>query len=152
MITLKLHRFGGGRVACAAVSLDRRPAAVSRRARHEDSRAGYALTDALVAMLILAVTLITSLGALGQARRAAAVAWEVRRADTLIAHLIEAAPHRYAASAGTSDGFAWLVETTATGADRPVAVCRRAVSLENGRSGRLYRAATLEACPVEPAA
>jgi len=40
------------------------------------------------------------------------------------------------------------VETTTTGADRPVAVCRRAVSLENRLSRRTYQAATLEACPL----
>jgi hypothetical protein len=118
----------------------------------ETACAGYALTDAMVAMLILAMTLVMSLRALGQARDVADVAWEVRRADSLIAHLIEAAPHRYATSAGASDGFGWTVETTTTGAERPVEVCHRTVALENRRSGRTYRAATLEACPIEPPA
>jgi hypothetical protein len=116
----------------------------------DDADAGYALTDALVAMLILATSLVLSLAALGQARDAADVAWEVRRADALLAHLIETAPHRYAASSGETDGFSWTVETTATGAERPIEVCRRAVALENERSGRLYRGATQETCPVEP--
>jgi len=122
------------------------------RVRRSTTDAGYALTDALVAMLILSLTLVMSLRALGPAGDAAEMAWEVRRADSLIAHLIEAAPHRYAPSAGTSDGFAWTVETTITGAERPVEVCRRAVALENALSGRTYAAATLETCPVEPQA
>jgi len=110
--------------------------------------AGFALTDALVAMLILSMTLVLSLSALGQARDVAEVAWETRRAQSLLSHLIESAPHRFEASAGSSDGFTWAVETTTTGADRPVAVCRRAVTLENRLSGRSYQAATLEACPL----
>lgn len=113
---------------------------------------GYALTDALVAMLVLSLTLVMSLRAIGQARDAAEVAWEVRRADALIAHLLQAAPHSFEASAGSSDGFAWTVATTMTGAERPVEVCRRAVSVQYRPSGRLYGAATLETCPVAPAA
>lgn len=111
---------------------------------------GYALTDALVAMLILSMAIVLSLDVLQQARAAADAAWEVRRADSLMAHLIEAAPHRYASSAGESDGFRWSVETTVTGAERPVEVCRRAVALRNRTSGRRYAAATLETCPLEP--
>jgi hypothetical protein len=124
----------------------RRP--IAGRARD----AGYALTDALVAMLILSLALVLSLRALGQAREVADVAWEIRRADSLLAYLIEAAPHRYEASGGTSDGFRWTVETAITGAERPVEVCRRAVALKNLKSGRAYAAATLETCPLEPAA
>jgi len=101
-------------------------------------------------MLILSLTLVMSLRTLGQARDAADAAWEVRRAHSLLAHLIEAAPHRYAPSAGESDGFAWTVQTTLTGAERPIEVCRRAVALKNERSGRTFAAATLETCPLDP--
>lgn len=118
--------------------------------RGRDADAGYALTDALVAMLILSMSVVLTLAALGQARGAADVAWEVRRAGALMAYLIEMAPHRYATSFGETDGFSWTVDTTATGAERPIEVCRRAVALENERSGRIYRVATQETCPVEP--
>lgn len=118
----------------------------------DGDEAGYALADALVAVLILSMTLVLSLRALGQAREAADVAWEVRRAQALLAHLMEAAPHRYAPSAGESDGFTWTVETAITGAERPIEVCRRAVSVHSARSGRDYAAATLETCPLEPSA
>jgi hypothetical protein len=152
MITLKLQPVGGWRVACvfSGPSLVTRSFAARLRGGRGD--AGYALTDALVAMLILSLALVLSLRALGQAREVVEVAWEVRRADSLIGHLIEAAPHRYEASAGTSDGFRWTVETAITGAERPIEVCRRAVGLTNLRSGRAYAAATLETCPVEPLA
>lgn len=147
MVTLKVQSFGGRRVTCRgwhdAGPADGRPTGRS---------AGYALTDALVAILILAMALVLSLTALNQARDAADSASEVRRAHVLMAHLIEAAPHRYALSTGFSDDFAWSVATTVTGAERPIEVCRRAVALENGRSGRTYAAATLETCPTEPLA
>jgi hypothetical protein len=150
MITLKLQRFGGYGVACAAGDLWTLEAS-ARPDRQADDEGGYALADALVAMLILTVVLIMSLRGLGQARDAGDLAWEARRANSLLAHLIEDAPHRYEVSTGTTDGFSWQVETTGTGAERPIEVCRRAVTLAS-RTGRTYRAATLEACPQEPAA
>lgn len=155
MITLKLQPVGGWRVACvfSGPSLVTRSFAARLRGGLGDAGdPGYALTDALVAMLILSLALVLSLRALGQAREVAEVAWEVRRADSLIAHLIEAAPHSYETSTGANDGFRWTVETAITGAERPIEVCRRAVGLTNLRSGRAYAAATLETCPVEPPA
>jgi Tfp pilus assembly protein PilV len=111
---------------------------------------GYALTDALIAMLILSTSLVLGLSALSQARRVADVARETRRAKVLVAYLLEAAPHTYGSSAGTRGGFAWTVETTATGAERPIEICHRAVALRASGSGRTYGAATLEPCPLEP--
>jgi hypothetical protein len=106
----------------------------------------------MVAMLILALTVVLGLRTLQQARQAADVAWEYRRAQSLLAQLMETAPRRYAESAGLRDGFRWTVETTATGAERPIEVCRRAVDLKNVRSGRTYGVSTLEACPIAPGA
>jgi hypothetical protein len=100
-------------------------------------------------MLILSMTLILGLIALGQARDAADVAWEVRRAKVVMSRLITTVPQGYATSAGVIDGFAWTVETTGTGAERPVEICRRAVALQYARSGREYAAATLAPCPLE---
>jgi len=111
---------------------------------------GYALTDALVAMLILSTTLVLGLTALGQARQVADAAWEARRAEALVSYLLETAPHTYASTAGNNGAFAWTVETTGTGAERPIEVCRRAVALRAVRSGRTYGAATLETCPLDP--
>ena len=109
------------------------------------------LIDALVAMLMLALSLGLAQQALGRARDVADVALETRRAQTLLTGLIERGTPSFAVQDGESDGFRWRVETTTTGAERPIEVCRRAVSLENLRTGRAYRAATLEACPLEPA-
>ncbi|TAJ28467.1 hypothetical protein [Bosea sp. (in: a-proteobacteria)] len=102
--------------------------------------------------MILALGLILSLQAVTQARHAAAMAWEVRRAHTLLTHLMESAPRSFDEQQGDSDGFSWRVEVQLTGAERPVEVCRRSTTLTNIRSGRNYSAATLEACPpADPA-
>lgn len=111
-------------------------------------QSGYVLTDALVAMLILSLSLMMSLSALGRAREVADVASEVRRAQVLMVHLMETAPRRYGSVAGLSDEFAWSVETVVTGAERPIEICRRALTLKNARSGRTYAAATQEVCPI----
>jgi len=97
------------------------------------------------------MALILSLRALQQARDTAEVAWELRRAQVLLAHLLDTAPWRYAASSGESDEFTWAVETSPIGAERPIEVCRRAASIENVRTGRAFRAVSLETCPLEGA-
>ena len=102
----------------------------------------------MTALLILSITLILSLTALQQARAAGDMAWEVRRADSLLAEAMGTAPRRLAASAGEVAGFAWTVETSPTGAEQPVALCRRTAVVESLATGRTFRAATLETCPV----
>ncbi|MFZ3004791.1 MAG: hypothetical protein WA047_01360 [Phenylobacterium sp.] len=105
-----------------------------------------------MALMILALGLILSLQAVTQARHAAAMAWEIRRAHTLLTHLMESAPRSFDELRGDSDGFAWRVQVQLTGAERPVEVCRRSTTLTNVRSGRTYAAATLETCPpADPA-
>jgi len=119
-------------------------------ARPPDNRGvdGYALIDALVALFIMAMALILSLQATAQARRAATQAWEVRRAQTLLAHLAEIGPRSFEDTSGFSDGFAWRIETRTTGGERPIEVCRRKVRIDNVRSHRTYELATLTACPM----
>jgi len=148
VITLKVQGVRGQRFASVFAKIERVWRAASSDLPTREREDGFALTDALVAMLILSMTLVLSLTALGKARDVADVAWETRRAQSLLSHLIETAPHSFEPGAGVSDAFTWAVETTTTGADRPVAVCRRAVSLENRLSRRTYQAATLEACPL----
>jgi hypothetical protein len=107
------------------------------------------LVDALVGLLIIAMGLVFSLEAGRQARTAADQASEVRRAQTLLAQLLETGPRSFDDTAGATDSFAWQVETRATGGERPIEVCHRQVTLTNVRSKRTYRAATLETCPIE---
>jgi hypothetical protein len=109
---------------------------------------GYAAVDALVALLILSTTLIMSFQALQQAGRTAQAAGEARRAQSLITFLLETSPRVLETRQGQQDGFSWRFETDATGAERPIEVCRRSVTLQSQASGRTYAAATLETCPV----
>jgi len=115
------------------------------------SQAGYALVDAMVALLMLSLTLIFGLRAAGEARHAADQASEARRAQALMAGLLNRGPRTFSDSSGTTDAFSWSLQTRGTGADQPVAICHRAVALTGLASHRVYRAATLETCPVETA-
>lgn len=109
---------------------------------------GYALIDALVGLLIIALGIVFSLQAGRQAKVAADQAWEVRRAQTLLAQLMETGPRSLEDATGETDAFTWRVETRITGGERPIEVCHRQVTLTNQRSQRTYQAATLETCPV----
>jgi len=109
--------------------------------------AGYAVVDAMTAMLILALTAILSLQALDVTRKAAERTAELRGADALIGALLADGPRRFGAVEGRDAGFGWRLEIQATGADRPIELCRRAVELRSERSGRAYGAVTLETCP-----
>lgn len=122
-----------------------------KRPRDRGGERGYAVVDAMVALMILSVAAILSFRAVETARQAAASAWEVRRAQALLSHLMDTGPRTYTPSAGERDGFRWRLETSITAADRPVEICRRTVSLSHLRTRRTYDAATLETCPSEAA-
>ena len=109
---------------------------------------GYAAVDALMALLILSMALIMSFQALQQAGKVSVAAWEVRRADTLLSYLIQTTPPSFEVKTGQDQGFDWRVETDATGAARPIEICRRSVTLHGLASGRTFAAATLQVCPV----
>lgn len=110
-------------------------------------QAGYLAVDAIVAMMILAVAAILSLAAVEQSERAAGLADEVRSADAVIAQLMLSAPANFQPLGGETSGFRWTVTTELTGADRPVAVCRRVVLASSVVSHRQYSASTLAICP-----
>ena len=120
----------------------------AKPARTGEAADGYAAVDALVALMIITMTLIMSFKAMAQAGQTTAAASEVRRAEALLSYLLETTPRSYEVATGRTDGFSWRVELDATGAERPVEVCRRAASLTAIASGRSYKAATLETCPV----
>lgn len=107
------------------------------------------MVDAMVALMILSLAAILSFRAIETARHAATSAWEVRRAQALMSHLMDTGPRTYTPAAGERDGFRWRLETTITAADRPVEICRRTVGLVHLRTRRTYDAATLETCPPE---
>jgi hypothetical protein len=113
---------------------------------------GYVAVDAMVALMIIALAVVLSLQAVERAHQATAMADEARRARTLILGLLDQGPRTFTPSAGSALGFAWRLETQTTGLDRPIPVCRRAVSLQSRDSGRAFAASTFEACPAETSA
>ena len=89
--------------------------------------------------------------ALRQAQFASARADEIGQAQRLIRQLMRTPTDGYAPLAGATPAFDWRVEIQPTGADLPVSVCRRAVSVAARRTHRTYAAATQEVCPLEAA-
>lgn len=114
--------------------------------------AGYAAIDALMALVILSTAVILSLQAMAGAKQAAALAWEVRRAKVLTIQLLETGPRRFEEATGSDREFDWRLVTQATGAERPIAICRRAVSLVSRARHKSYSTSTLVTCPPVEAA
>jgi len=75
---------------------------------------GYAAVDAMVALVILAMTITFALGAAQAARRAAVVAEETRRAVQLLRYLVDEAPLTTTIQSGVANGFTWRVQTRPT--------------------------------------
>jgi hypothetical protein len=121
-------------------------APIAQPSGHGD--AGYAAVDALVALTIISGALVGSYQVLQQARAISDTASEARRAEARLRSLLEATPRDMTVRSGDDEGFRWRMVTEVTGADRPIAVCRRAATLVSDTSGRAYSAATLETCPV----
>lgn len=113
---------------------------------------GYAAVDALVALIILSLTVILSLSAFQTAARAARIAAEAEAARTLLARLVESEPKDLDGSVGSTPAFAWTVQTQPTASNALIDVCRRAVDLVARRSGRHYGVVTLVTCPPRSAA
>lgn len=118
-----------------------------RRAPAPRAADGFAAVDALAALSIISVSTIAGLAVVQQAEKVAGRAAEVRRAHTLMDFLLAAAPRSFESASGAEDEFSWRVETAPVGADRPVAICRRAIVVQSLASGRVYDTATLETCP-----
>lgn len=110
---------------------------------------GYVAVDVMVALLIFAMTIILSLEAVRQSRGIADRAREVRSADSLLKHMMQNGDVSLTPAQGAADGFDWTLATEITGADRPIAICRKVVRLANRASGRKYEAASLVVCPSE---
>lgn len=123
----------------------------SRNCAGSGATEGHAVIDAMVALLMISLTLVYGLRAVDQAENAAARAEEIRQATRLLSELMATAPRSYAASSGATDRFDWTVVTQITGAERPIEVCRRAIELRDRKSSRAYAASSLEICPESDA-
>jgi hypothetical protein len=127
---------------------------VRRNSSQRNSEQGFAAIDALVALIILASTLILSLGAIHTARIGAANAAEMRRADNALQGLLRTTPLAIGEVSGRTADFDWWVSTAPSALDVhwPTArICIRAASVRALASGRRYALTTAQICPAPKA-
>jgi hypothetical protein len=118
----------------------------------DGSSDGYAAVDAMVALVILSISITFALGAAQTARRAAVAAEETRRATALMRYLVDEAPQATAVETGTANGFTWRVQV------RPAAntsvpssfVCDRTTELVSNTSHRRFHLEGAAVCPPPP--
>lgn len=138
----------GGAVASSTLSFSGRLAVV-RALGAADGAEGYAAVDALVALMILASTLVCAVSATHGSRLAADAALQLRRANELSAYLLETSPSEPGATSGEVDGFAWRREVTEPiETFGPGAICERRVVLTSLRDQRRFSARTNAVCPA----
>jgi Tfp pilus assembly protein PilV len=128
---------------------DRRASGPNTPSTRRDRAAGFAAIDAMIALSILASTVVLSSMALQTAQRAAAAAAETRQATAQLQYWLDTAPRVIGDSAGRAAGFDWSFST------RPVRVgpsaaqlCFRSARARSLRSGRVYALSTAELCPA----
>lgn len=111
---------------------------------------GYAAVDALVALMILAAVLVSSITATHGSREAADLALEFRRASEMSAYLLETAPAEPGQTSGQSADFAWTrTVSEPVGTFGSGAICERRVVLTGARDNRRFEARTNAVCPAE---
>jgi hypothetical protein len=114
-----------------------------------DQSGGFAAVDALVALSILATTIILALSAAQTARQTAVAASEMRRAEDLLRYLVDTAPWTMGRTSGHTTAFAWRIDTEPTGTVAPtssVQICSRSAQLRGVLTGRSYRIDTAAIC------
>lgn len=112
---------------------------------------GFAAVDALLALMILSITLIFSLAAAHTARRAADSAARTREADQILQGLLQTAPHAIGETQGRAGRFEWRVTTQPSQSDvrwPNAQICLRSAQVRAIGTGRLYGLSTAEICPV----
>lgn len=112
---------------------------------------GYVSIDALVALTLLASTLVFGISGADQGLRAARAGLEVRQANDLIQHLLEASRAGQGTSNGATPQFAWtlIIEAPVKSASA-ASLCMHTVTVRNLRTKRNYSAQTDEICPAGP--
>ena len=113
---------------------------------------GYASVDALVALTILASTLILSFSAMAVTQRLAATALENRRANTMLSYLAQSAPVVVGASSGQDRQFDWRIDVTRAVDVTPKAppTCAVLVHLVGRSTHRRYALSSLQLCAPTP--
>lgn len=104
----------------------------------------------MVALAILASTVVLSLAAVRGANQIAAAAAETHRADGELRYLLDAAPRAVGEISGQDSGFNWRVRTEPEiGSRRGAAqICDRTATARSQASGRTYALATAEVCAL----
>jgi hypothetical protein len=110
---------------------------------------GYAAIDALVALMILASTLVCSVSATHGSRTIADAALELRKANELTGYLLETSPTAPGQTDGEADGFKWT-RTIGEPVDTfgASAICERRVVLTGVRDARRFETRTNAVCPA----
>ena len=111
---------------------------------------GFAAVDAMVALAILATTVVLSLAAVHNAGVIAAAAAETHRAEGELRYLLVAAPRAVGEVSGQDGGFSWRVRMEPDFGSRRgnTQICERTATARSQASGRTYALATAEMCPL----
>jgi Tfp pilus assembly protein PilV len=110
---------------------------------------GFALLDALVALLILSITLTMAIGAAQTARQASLAAANIQSADYTLRALLDTTPMVPGTAKGRTSMFDWRMSTAAVDAQASstaVQICSRTAELFSRRDGRRYRLDTAAIC------
>jgi len=126
----------------------RKPAAAAGRAAGVVARDdGFALVDAMTALLILSITLGLAFQAGRTALQAARATAEIEDARAMLDDLMQA---RFDGDvSGLSARLAWRVNSEKVSTQGPFALCRRTAEVRARRDQRRFSAETLEPCRSE---
>lgn len=119
-----------------------------------DGSAGFALIDALVALMILSITMGLTLTAVQTARQAAVAAAEAHRAEDLLRYLLDTTPAIVGTLQGRTPTFQWRLDTSVANGPQGTAeieICGRSAQVRGLGTGRHYRFDTAAICRRAPA-
>ena len=115
---------------------------------------GFATVDALVGLVVLAMTVSLALQALTGSRRLAERALEIGQAEALLQYLVDAGTTSIGVHTGRVGAFQWNLRVAAEPLDMQapaVRLCRQEAELVERRSGRHYHLQTISFCsPPDP--
>ena len=110
---------------------------------------GYAAVDAMVALLIVALTSALCIRLGDQAIRTARRAHEIQTASVVLDGLLQRPASNRSAMQGEVDAFRWSLRNDVADAGRPIAICSRSGEIVSSQSGRRYDLSALAPCPME---
>lgn len=114
--------------------------------------AGFAAVDALMALTILAITIAFAMNAVSVGQRAARAASEARKAQALMAALLDGPSRQPGIYRGKNSGMGWTVTVAPRLADTAPHLCDARVEVAGRVAQRTYRLSTTEICPEPPEA